>query len=448
MSEQRDFWPDDPGIYQLFVGEAGGFRVSVWRRLQTESCARTIPPAETRRATEKGETESVARPRWQEGWLLQRGKGNPKWVARFREDAIAEDGSRVRRQRSVVLGPVRDIGKRDAQRMLSERLAAINQGRHKPELMMSFQRFVVERWEPSILPTLRFSTARNYRHLVRRHLLPFLGVIRLPEIGPADVQMLVAEKSKRYAPKTVLSLRNLLSKIFGTAKLWGYLQTNPAQGAQVPSLVDTRERLALTPEQVRALLGELKELYRTMVLLAVLSGLRRGEIFGLRWKRVDFAERAILVAEANYEGRSAPPKTRASRRRVFVDAAVFESLKRLRPAQCQPDDFVFPSERGTPLNPNNVLNRVLHPACERAKLPFVSWHNFRYTYATWANPTGESIKALQAQLGHTDSRLTLDVYTQPMPEAQRQLAGRIARVLLPIAPNFGEETESSGGLIQ
>ena len=96
---------------------------------------------------------------------------------------------------------------------------------------MSFQRFVVERWEPSILPTLRFSTARNYRHLVRRHLLPFLGVIRLPEIGPADVQMLVAEKSKRYAPKTVLSLRNLLSKIFGTAKLWGYLQTNPAQGA-------------------------------------------------------------------------------------------------------------------------------------------------------------------------------------------------------------------------
>ena len=390
----------------------------------------------------------MARPRWQQGWLLQRGKREKKWVGRLREDAIAEDGSRIRRQRSIVLGPVREISKREAQRMLSERLAAINQGRHKPELMMSFQRYVLERWEPSILPTLRFSTARNYRHLIRRHLLPFLGGIRLPEIGPADVQMLVAEKSKRFAPKTVLSLRNLLSKIFGTAKLWGYLQANPAQGVQVPSLVDTRERLTLTPEQVRALLVVLKEPYRTMVLLAVLSGLRRGEIFGLRWKCVDFAERAIVVAEANYEGQSAPPKTRASRRKVFVDTAVLEALSRLRPTHYQPDDFVFPSERGTALNPNNVLNRVMRPACQRAGIPLVSWHNFRYTYATWANPTGESIKAIQAQLGHTDSRLTLDVYTQPMPEAQRQLASKIARVLLPIAPNFGEETEDSGELIQ
>ena len=332
--------------------------------------------------------------------------------------------------------------------MLSERLAPINQGRHKPELMMGFEQFVVERWEPNILPTLRFSTARNYRHLTRRHLLPFFADICLPEIGTADVQMFVAEKSKRFAPKTVLSLRNLLSKIFGTAKLWGYLQTNPAQGVQVPSLVGTRERLTLTPEQVRALLAELKEPYRTMVLLAVLSGLRRGEIFGLRWKWVDFAEGAILIVEANYEGRSAPPKTRASRRKVFVDAIVIEALKGLRPTHCQPEDFVFPSERGTPLNPNNVLNRVLRPACQRAKIPFVSWHNFRYTYTTWANPTGESIKAIQAQLGHTDSRLTLDVYTQPMPEAQRQLASKIARVLLPIAPNFGKETEESEGLIQ
>ncbi len=163
---------------------------------------------------------------------------------------------------------------------------------------------------------------------------------------------------------------------------------------------------------------------------------------------MDFAERAILVAEASYEGRSAPPKTRASRRKVFVDAAVLEALSGLRPAHRQPDDFVFPSERGTPLNPNNVLNRVMRAACQRAEIPFVSWHNFRYTYTTWANPTGESIKAIQAQLGHTDSRLTIDVYTQPMPEAQRQLASKIARVLLPIAPKFGEETEDSGELIQ
>lgn len=405
-----------------------------------------LPAAEARRATEKG--DSVARPRWQTGWLFQRGKRNSVWVGRYREDAVTENGTRIRRQRSIILGLVREIGRREAQRLLSMRLAAINQGKHKPELLIGFGRFVLERWEPNILPTLRYSTARNYRHVIRRHLIPFFGSMKLPEIGPAEVQMFLAEKSKRFAPWTVHQLRSVLSKILGTAQRWGYLETNPASMAQVPALVNKRERLTLTPQQVRSLLAELREPYQTMVLLAVLSGLRRGEIFGLRWKYVDFVERSITVAECSYEGHATPPKTRASRRKVFLDETVMDALLRLRPRHFQPNDLVFCTERGTVMNPNNVRNRVLASACKRAGIPTVGWHNFRYTYSTWANPTGESIKALQAQLGHTDSRLTLSVYTQPMPEAQRQLASKIARVLLPIAPRFEAEEEDAGVLIQ
>jgi integrase len=185
-----------------------------------------------------------------------------------------------------------------------------------------------------------------------------------------------------------------------------------------------------------------------MVLLAVLSGLRRGEIFGLRWRSVNFAEGAILVAESSYLGRSAAPKTRASRRKVFVAPMVLQALARLRGTNCQPDDFVFASEGGTVLNPSNLSNRVLGPACERAKIPAVNWRNFRYTYSTWADPTSESIKALQAQLGHSDSRLTLSVYTQPMPEAQRQLATKIARILLTNVAKLEGEEQGSEGLIQ
>src|SRR5437868_6159159 len=91
-----------------------------------------VPPAEKlRRATEKRE-ETVARPRWQQGWLFQRGKRRAKWIGRYREDIIGEDGKRRRRERSVVLGPVREVSKRQAQRKLSENLAAINQGTHRP----------------------------------------------------------------------------------------------------------------------------------------------------------------------------------------------------------------------------------------------------------------------------------------------------------------------------
>ena len=360
---------------------------------------------------------------------------------------IAEDGTRRRRERSVVLGPIREVTKRQAQRKLSEFLAAINQGTHKPEVMISFERFVLERFEPNILPTLRFSTGRFYRHLSRRHLIPFFGEMRMSEIGAADVQMFLTGVSKRVSPRTVLSLRNRLSKIFSTAGLWGYIQRNPVKGVQVPALTDVKKRNTLTPQQFWALSKELSEPYGTMVLLAVLSGMRCGEIFGLRWRYVDF-EDEVVVAETVYQGHSSQPKTRASNRKVFVGALVMQALASLKPRDSAPDDFVFPSDNGTPLSPNNVRNRVLIAACKRAGIPTVGWHRFRYAYSTWANPSGESIKALQNQLGHVDSKITLGVYVQPIPEAQRQIAAKVQGVLLPIAPNLTAPGNGSEGVIQ
>jgi integrase len=147
-------------------------------------------------------------------------------------------------------------------------------------------------------------------------------------------------------------------------------------------------------------------------------------------------------------GRSAAPKTKASRRKMFIDGVVFESLARLQPVHFQPDDFVFHTERGTSMNPHNALTRGIHPACKRAGIPRLSWHVFRYTFSTWAAATGESIKAVQAQLGHTDPKLTLSVYTQPMPEAQRQVASKVAGVLLLVAPKTAGADERKRELIQ
>jgi integrase len=83
------------------------------------------------------------------------------------------------------------------------------------------------------------------------------------------------------------------------------------------------------------------------------------------WESVDFVQSRVFVIESNYEGRQNAPKTRASRRMVFLDDLAMSALSRIKPSSVQPDEFVFHTERGTPLNPNNVLNRILHPACER-----------------------------------------------------------------------------------
>jgi hypothetical protein len=102
-----------------------------------------------------------------------------------------------------------------------------------------------------------------------------------------------------------------------------------------------------------------------------------------------------------------------------------QALERLKPSEAVPDDFVFQSTAKTLLSPNNVRNRVLIPACKRAAIPVVGWHTFRYTYSTWADPSGESIKALQNQLGHVDSKITLGVYVQPISEVQRRIAAKV-----------------------
>ena len=176
-----------------------------------------VPPAEKlRRATEKPE-EIVARPALPTRLLIPRGKKKQGVDRPVPGGVVGEDGKRHRRIRSVVLGPVREVSKRQAQRKLSEYLAAINQGTHKPEVIITFEHFVLERFEPNILPTIRFSTRRLYRCLSRKHLLPFFGRMRLSEIGAADVQMFLTETAKRVAPRTVLSLRNRLSKIFSVA---------------------------------------------------------------------------------------------------------------------------------------------------------------------------------------------------------------------------------------
>src|SRR5487761_1186868 len=295
----------------------------------------TLRAAEARRAT--GKEESVARPRWQGGWLFQRGKKNPVWVGRFRKDYIADDGSRCRRECSVVLGSAQTMGKREAQRRLSERLAEINSGRQKPEMMILFGRFVLERFEPNIYPTLRVSTVNGYRWTIRAYLLPSFGKLTLPEIGTADVQVLLSSLSKRLAPRTILSVRNRLRRIFGAARSWGYIAANPADDVQLPALCDVREKIVLTPEKMRRLLAELPEPHRTMALVAVLSGLRRGELFGLRWKSVDFSGGSILVCESNYQGQQSQPKTRASRRIVFVDAVVLDALRRIQPEVLDPN---------------------------------------------------------------------------------------------------------------
>ncbi len=429
--------PNTAAGVQVFVGEAGGFRLVVLR-LQSIPPARRIPPAGNRlKAVEK--EEKMARRRFQDGHLyLKKGKRKVVWMARWKEDVLHADATLARVNRNRVLGTLEEFPtKRLAQRALREKLRDLNLGRQRPQRQIPFADLAAQ-WETSILPMLKDSTARYYRVIVRAHLLPAFADCKLCDLDRAGVQSFLSGKVKDgYAPRTIKGLRGCLSKIFSSAVEWGYVESNPAQGTKLPQQRSVRQYEPLSPVEFNALLAVLPEPYRSLVLLSGLTGLRVGELLALHWEHLDFSANLIRVRQRVYAGRFDVPKTRASRRDLPMTPMVKAMLLGL--GKPRPGQLVFPSRAGTALLPGNLRERVLKPACKKAGIRHVSWHDLRHAFATWLGSLGESPRTAQALLGHSDIKTTLGVYTHSLPQVERAALEHLERFLFPSSPSFATE---------
>ena len=382
----------------------------------------------------------VRRKRYQRGHLYKTGKYRQVWRARWVEPVVLPNGAVGRVLRNEFIAEVRDVPtRRQAQALLDEKLRSLNQGSHKPQAVITFRQFVEEHWKQKVLPAFKPSTAESHSVLLHKHLLPCFGDKRLCDIGTADVQAFVMEKAQAgLAWNTVKNLRNLVSRILRTAVEWNYLASNAARGVRLPSKQLPRPPRMITVEQLRALLQELPEPARTMVLLCAFTGLRAGELLAQRWHHVDLDRGALQVRESVHRGKFGPPKTRNSVRELPLGSIVLAALQahRMRVRQRGPDDLLFPSRRGTALCRNNLLRRVVHPACDRAHIPRVGWHSLRHLHATLLSEAGEPLKVAQAQLGHADLQTTLGVYTHVLPESQRRAVERVESLVFPNFPKF------------
>jgi integrase len=386
----------------------------------------------------------MARCRYQDGCLFIRGKRRKMWVARWREDVMQSDGLVIRVLRSETLGPVSEItSRREARILMQRRLVLLNSGQRRAEATMTFGNFVAERFEPDILPTLKYATQKSYSLLLRTHLLPRFRDSRLCDIARAEVQQFITGKLKDgYAWETTNHFRTLLSKIMSTAVSWNYLSDNPVRGVKMPERTLKRPHRFLTMDEVRRLIAASEEPVRTIVMLATMTGLRIGEILALRWGRINLAAGTLRVEEACYHGRFGTPKTKASRRELPLPAAVVQALLThgARSSDTSDEALVFCTSNGTPLASNNLRRRQLRPACLRAGLAPINWHTLRHTHGTLLHEQGTPLRVAQAQLGHSHMATTLEVYTHASASAQRHAVEQLENQLFPNVPKFGEIT--------
>jgi integrase len=297
-----------------------------------------------------------------------------------------------------------------------------------------------DRWLDASAPTLRPATVRRYRDLARLHIAGVVGNLKLAKLSPAEVQRLYADRlAAGLSPTSVRHVHGLLHRALGDAVRWGLLARNVTDAVDPPKR-STPEARTWDAREVATVLAtaagdDLEALWR----LALLTGMRRGELLGLRWTDVDLDGGALSVRRTMSRGASSrlengEPKTASGRRRIALPASVVESLRRHRVRQLayrlqagpafEDRGLVFANETGGPVHPNSLAIRFRR-LIAAAGVPTIRFHDLRHTCATLLLSQGVHPKVVQERLGHADIAMTMNLYSHVTADMQRQAADQL-----------------------
>ena len=291
---------------------------------------------------------------------------------------------------------------------------------------------------------VRPSSHQTYRGYIDNHIKPHIGKIPLNKLsslelqkfykkllGSGRVKRLESQKQpKGLSSKTVRNINQVISSALDLAKEQKLISSNPTDACALPK-VEHKEMQTIPAEDLSKFLREAKAsgVYE-MYYIELATGLRRGELLGLKWSDIDFTNRVIRVqrqvARINGEIVEAPLKTKNSYRNISISDDTAEVLKAQK--EKVNSEYVFPSPNGGPISPDSV-NHMLQRVLERAGLPKVRFHDLRHTFATIALQNGVDIKTVSGMLGHYSAGFTLDTYAHVTTAAQKEAANTMGNVL-------------------
>lgn len=376
----------------------------------------------------------MARRRYQQGSLRLLPSG--WWILRWREDVVEEGGSIRRVGRKTRLGTREELPtEKLAWRAAEPVLAKINARDYRPGRFATLEHFA-EGWKRDALAMLKPSTQRVHLSYLDGHILPALGTLRLDELDQQTVQGFVSRLAQKVKPKTVANVVGVLGAVLKSARAWGYA-VGSARTSEVvlPSKGLTEPRPCFTAAEVQQILAAATGADLAAYALMAFTGCRSGEAFALTWEDVDFTRRLILVRRSNYRGTIQTTKSRSSNRALPMPeplAAILETFhKEWRPNL---GGYLFAGRDGQPLNPEACLRWRFKPLLRRLGISPAGFHAFRHAQASLLVSTGANVKVTQAQLGHSDARITLGLYAHVIGDDHRAAVEKVAEILRPVAP--------------
>ncbi len=337
--------------------------------------------------------------------------------------------------------------RKEAEATLAERNTKIAEGTWQELKTIGFME-LADKWLNDYAKlTVKAGTLRSYSSGIRKWLVPFFGGRPVASIRPQHVQAFLAQAAQatsgRGRPLSAKSANNslvLLKEILQQGKRWGFLRENPAMEIK-PARVEHREMDFFTTDEVRVLLSEADETARPLLMTAVLTGMRRNELLALRWGDIDWKANQIRVRQQLFKltrkeagdedrWRFSDLKSRYSRRAIDVVPELRDALELHRlSAPLGSRDLVFCRADGEPLDPEAMVDREFTATARRAGLRVIRFHDLRHTYAALQVAAGASPKYLQAQMGHSSIKVTLDLYGHLMPDVEREAARRLGKLV-------------------
>jgi integrase len=338
--------------------------------------------------------------------------------------------------------------KSDAERLVTELMKRKNDGAYQPPDHITVGTYLTEKWLPAKRAQLRPSTFDSYRRNVDRHVVPAIGRIRLQRLTAEDLDGLYTSLAQTrpggrrgLAPKTIQSIHGMLHKALADAARKGSIIRNVADLADPPKLSSAKKKdmRVWDGDQLRLFLDSI-ETHRLhpAYYLAANTGMRRGEVLGLRWKDVDLASRRLSVRQAvisvAYDLQVADVKTGSGRRTIDLDnrtIAVLQSWRKLqleeRLALGRPRDegLVFARPEGTPIHPD-LFSKTFDRLTAKSGLPVIRLHDLRHTHASLLLKAGVPVKVVSERLGHATPSFTMTVYQHVLPGMQAEAASTFA----------------------
>jgi integrase len=341
------------------------------------------------------------RKRYQKGSLARCGG---KWIGQWWEDG---------HRRKKTLGLVSKVPKAQAQKELDAILGPINSRAEAPSPTTKWGHFVTNVYLPFYRRKWKRSTKDTNEDRLRCHLTPVYASRSLGSFNREELQTFLDEKAEAGLSYSVVAhLRWDLRQIFRMAVSEGYILRNPAELLFVPRDAKRPEHTAMTIEEVQRCFSVLEQRERLILKLAILAGLRPGEIFGLKWGHIH--DTHVYIKQRIYRGEIDSPKTNNSIRKAALAEGLIREIQQWREISFEASDdaWVFPSEKGTtPLNRANLWRRHIGPRLKSVGLDWIDFHVMRRTHSSLMNEIHDDPKLVADQLGHTLD-VNQNVYTR------------------------------------